>query len=337
MKYALRHYFIASIPAALVGAWNLGDHLQEQSAEAAGVWQLGLLETLQTFSGGPGSLLASLALGASFFLPLLIAVVVTSRALAEIFSRTRGRGVDEGWFLSAWLYVLLLPATMPLHYAVLGFIFGAVFGCYVFGGTGRYVVNPALLGFAFVSISYPDLFAQGQWLPGSDAATSWSRLATGGVEAAEFGGMSLRALFLGSEIGGLGTSSALAASLGAAYLIARGIASTGIVLGAVIAVGIMGGLAGELPALWHLTIGNFAFALAFIATDRSTTPSTTAGCWAFGALFGVLLVILRVADPARPEATVSALLLASLCIPLIDHIVNSAALRAKSPTDVGHE
>ena len=124
--------------------------------------------------------------------------------------------------------------------------------------------------------------------------------------------------------------SALAASLGAAYLIARGLASTGIVAGAVIGVGIMGGLVGELPALWHLALGNFAFALAFIATDRSTTPSATAGCWAFGALFGVLLVILRVADPARPEATVSALLLASLCIPLIDHIVSSTALRAKA-------
>ena len=168
VKDTLRQYFIASLPAALVGVWNLGDRLQSESAETASIWQLSLFDALQSSSGAADGFLLSIAVGASFFVPLLITVAVTSRAWAEVFSRVRGREIDEGWFLSAWLYVLLLPATLPLHYAALGFSFGAVFGCYVFGGTGRYIVNPALLGLAFISISYPDLFAQNQWLPASD-------------------------------------------------------------------------------------------------------------------------------------------------------------------------
>ncbi|NIW24178.1 MAG: hypothetical protein GWN29_06200, partial [Gammaproteobacteria bacterium] len=63
----------------------------------------------------------------------------------------------------------------------------------------------------------------------------------------------------------------------------------------------------------------------------------TVGSWAYGILFGALVVILRMADPARPEATVSALLLASLCVPLIDHMAHSTRLGANASQDVGHE
>ncbi len=337
VKSTLRRYVFASLPAAFVGIWNLGDRLRDVPAEAAGIWQLGLLDTVMQSPGATASVLASFALGACFFLPLLVTIALTSRAWAEIFARARGRSIDEGWFLSAWLYVLILPATMPLHYAALGFSFGAVFGCYVFGGTGRYIVNPALLGIAFLSISYPDLFAPNHWLPGSDALSSWNAVAIEGVEAAVSGGMSWTALFLGSEIGALGTSSALAALLGVSYLIAQRIASAGIVAGALVGVLLTGAIVGEIPSLWHLALGNFAFVLAFIATDRTTKPSTGIGCWAYGVLFGVLIVVLRMIDPARPEATVSALLLASLCVPLIDHIANARTPEVQSPGDVGHE
>ena len=326
MKDPLRQYFVASLPAALVGVWNLGNRLDEESAGASGIWQLRLLDSLQLSSGATDHWLVSVALGAGFLLPLLIAVAVTSRTWAELFARARGRSVDEGWFLSAWLYVLLLPATLPLHYAVLGFSFGAVFGSYVFGGTGRYVVNPALLGVAFISIAYPDLVGPSRWLPGPETVSSWALVAGEGVEAAVSDGTSWVALFIGSETGALGTSSTLASLLGAAYLIARKLAPAGIVAGALAGLLVAGGLFGEIPALWHLALGSFAFALAFVATDPSTAPSSRAGCWAYGALFGVLVVVLRVADPTHPEATVSALLLASLCVPLIDHIANSMGL-----------
>ncbi len=337
MKGTLRQYFIASLPAAVVGVWNLGDRLQRELAEAADVWQLGLLGPLLESAGATDNPLISLALGASFFGPLLITASVTSRAWAEIFSRVRGRPVDEGWFLSAWLYSLLLPATLPLHYAAIGLSFGAVFGCHVFGGTGRYIVNPALLGLAFISISYPDLLAQGRWLPGSDAVSSWALVATEGVEATAAGGMSWAALFLGSETAALGTPSALASLLGVAYLITRKIASASIVAGALIGLLVTAELFGEISWLWHLALGNFAFVLAFIATDQTTRPTSFAGGWAYGALFGVLLIVLRMADPNHPEATVSALLLASLCVPLIDHIANSVKPDAKTPEVARHE
>lgn len=330
VKYPLRQYFIASLPAAIVGVWSLGEHLQSEADVAASIWQFELLEGLQIpLSTFPNSLV-SLALGASFLVPLLVSVALASRFWAEVFSRTRHRPIDPGWFVSAWFFSLLVPATLPLHYAVIGYSFGAIFGCYVFGGTGRYIVNPALLGVAFLSISYPDLFAHDRYLPGSDTLSSWALVATEGIETAKSTGLSWVALFLGSEIGFLGTPSALASLLGAVYLIARKIAPIGIVAGALVTILLTSVLISEIPWLWHLALGNFAFVLAFIATDPTTKPATTIGYWAYGALFGALIVILRTADPGHPEAGIPALLLASLCVPLIDHIANSTATRAKA-------
>ncbi|HEY5623532.1 MAG TPA: RnfABCDGE type electron transport complex subunit D [Gammaproteobacteria bacterium] len=335
MKTALRDYIIASSPATVVGVWNLGENLQRESVEAASRWQFALLEYLQIPLDEPLSPLLSLALGSAFFLPLLMAALATTRAWAEVFSRTRGRPVDPGWLLHAWLFALLLPATMPLHLAVFGLSFGAVFGCYVFGGTGRYIVNPALLGVAFISISYPDLLAPNNWLPGSDSISSWALVADGGIDAAVAADSSWSALFVGIEAGAMGTSSALACLLGATYLIVRKVASAGIVAAALIGLLFAGELVGDVPSHWHLATGSFAFGLAFIATDQTTTPRTAIGCWTYGALFGVLVVILRIADPGHPEATVSALLLATLCVPLLDYVARLAGPDAETPGVAG--
>ena len=95
--------------------------------------------------------------------------------------------------------------------------------------------------------------------------------------------MSLLASALGSELGATGTTSALACALGATYLIWLGAASlrtmTGAVAGLFVAATLANLTGNEDPAAnlqwyWHLVLGNFAFAVAFLATDPTTTPLT---------------------------------------------------------------
>jgi len=232
-------------------------------------------------------------LAGTYWLPLLAVSLVMSRFWAELFSRWRDRPLDRGWVLAAWLYALLLPAQTPLGFAALALSFGLVFGCHVFGGSGRYLVNPALLAIVFLSVSYPNPL----------------------VAAAE-----------------VHLEQAIASLLGALYLITRGAASARII-GAALGAIIVGSLAVGLSWHWHFTLGNFALLLAFVATDPTTRPATAGGCWAFGALFGALTIVLRTAIPESPEGTWSALLLASLCVPLLDHI---AGWRPKpAPEDQG--
>jgi Na+-transporting NADH:ubiquinone oxidoreductase subunit B len=89
----------------------------------------------------------------------------------------------------------------------------------------------------------------------------------------------------------------------------------------------------QVPWYWHLVVGNFAFAVVFLATDPTTTPLTATGRWLHGILIGTLTVVLRVVDPSHPEGTLFAVLLAGLAVPLIDHLVVRVAVRRnrKSP------
>ena len=67
----------------------------------------------------------------------------------------RRHEVNEGFFVTGWLYALILPAGIPLWQAALGIAFGVIIGKEVFGGTGKNVLNPALVGRAFLYFAYP--------------------------------------------------------------------------------------------------------------------------------------------------------------------------------------
>lgn len=311
----VRAFVIASLPAAMIGLWSLGALMGGASLEQADGWQFRALERFT--AGGRAGPVASWTLGAMFFVPLLIASLAASRLWAEVFARFRQQPLDSGWLLWGWLFPLLLPSTIPMHVAILGLSFGVVFGAHVFGGTGRYIVNPAILGVAFLTVAYPALFAETAWLPGDSHATSWASMAAAS-ESGLMEGIVWSDLLFGREIGALGTASAAACLLGAAVLVLKRTVSL-----AVIASG-LGGLAvaatatGTLPWHWHLVVGNFAFTLAFVATDPTTRPVTLPGRYAFGALFGVMTVVLRMKNPEHPEGTLFALLLASLTVPALD-------------------
>ena len=319
MDRTAHHFLLALAPAALIGILTLGLQLAAVPDEAANVWQFGLAQGIGVDVAAPGAVGAML-LGSMFWLPLLVAALVTSFFWATVFARLRDRHRDPGWLLHAILFSLLLPATMPVGLAVMALSFGLVFGCHAFGGSGRYLVNPALLAIVFIAFAYPALIDVAAWLPGDVNATTWAVAAAGGTEAVRGAGTSLFDAFVGRELGAIGTTSAAACLAGAVYLIAVRRASAAVVAAGIAALIVAAGFFGDLPWQWQLALGNFAFVLAFIATDPTTRPKTIIGCSAFGALFGLLTIVLRTADPAHPEGTWAALLLASLVVPLIDHL-----------------
>ncbi|MFW6341224.1 MAG: RnfABCDGE type electron transport complex subunit D, partial [Wenzhouxiangella sp.] len=75
---------------------------------------------------------------------------------------------------------------------------------------------------------------------------------------------------------------------------------------------------------WHLTLGGFAFGLVYMATDPVSASMTNAGKWVFGILIGVMVVLIRVINPAFPEGVMLAILFGNLCAPLIDYLVIKA-------------
>lgn len=321
MNIQIRHVFIASLPAALAGIWNLGGQIGTASIDASSAWQLAILDDIGIYHDSMSGI-ASAFVGFAFFLPLLVVCLAVSRAWAEIFARMRRRPLDQGWHLSAWLFALLLPATMPLHTAVLGLSFGVVFGSHVFGGTGRHIVNPALLGIVFLALAYPPFMSA--WLPGDAVVSTWDIVARAGLESSLEQGIALGPLFFGSEVGTIGPTSALLCLVGALYLISVRLASALVAGSALAGLAVGAALLGDLPWLWHLALGNFAFLLAFIATDTAIRPVTKGGAIAYGGLFGFLVVAIRMANPEHPEGSWFALLIAMLAIPLFDYLSTAA-------------
>jgi Na+-transporting NADH:ubiquinone oxidoreductase subunit B len=85
----------------------------------------------------------------------------------------------------------------------------------------------------------------------------------------------------------------------------------------------------NVPWYWHLVVGGFAFGMIFMATDPVSASMTNAGRYWYGALIGLMAVLIRVVNPAFPEGIMLAILFANLFAPLIDHFVVQANIKRR--------
>jgi len=145
-------------------------------------------------------------------------------------------------------------------------------------------------------------------------------------------GYPVKNMFLGFIPGSIGETSALACLIGLAFLLITRVASWRIVAGCILGLVTMGLVfsvfQGEnrlaffsLPVYWHMAVGGFAFGSIFMATDPVSSSATDTGRWIYGFLIGVLVVLIRVVNPAYPEGVMLAILFMNVFAPSIDHFV----------------
>ncbi len=307
-------FILATVPAVVSGIWMAGHNALGAPTDPATT--VGWLAELSG-DGLTGPLRAWL-LGFAFFLPRLVLAAAVSYGWATLFAKTRQRALDPGWLYAAWLFTLLLPAATPLPMVAIGLSFGLVFGCHAFGGSGSYIVNPALLGAIFLHIAYPGELA-GHWVPDTDLVTTWSVAATRGLGVLTDAGISLSDLVTGREVAAMGVPAAGLCLAGGLFLVLKRLAPWEIVAGSLLGLALAGSAFESVPWLWQPMFGSFAFVAAFVATDPTTSPSTRAGRWVLGLAFGALTIAIRMLNPEHPEGTLFALLLACLMAPLADH------------------
>jgi Na+-transporting NADH:ubiquinone oxidoreductase subunit B len=85
----------------------------------------------------------------------------------------------------------------------------------------------------------------------------------------------------------------------------------------------------SVPWHWHMVIGSFAFGLVFMATEPVSASMTSSGKFWYGLLIGLMVVLIRVVNPAYPEGMMLAILFANLFSPLIDHFVVEANIKRR--------
>lgn len=157
-------------------------------------------------------------------------------------------------------------------------------------------------------------------------------------------------MFLGVIPGSIGETSTLMCLIGAVILIATGIASWRIMLGGVIGLFAMGavfylfvggGMPGwepvagvnamfTLPPWYHLVMGSFAFGIVFMATDPVSAATHPWAQLIYGILIGVLVILVRVVNPAYPEGVMLAILFMNVFAPLIDWVYVRRSTRRRA-------
>jgi Na+-transporting NADH:ubiquinone oxidoreductase subunit B len=99
-----------------------------------------------------------------------------------IFNRKRKQPVSEAVFVTTTIFALVMPPTVGWHVLGIGTIFAVMFGKEVFGGYGKNIFNPAMVGRCFVYVCFP-VALTATWAPAADyplgALAKWSTATDG--------------------------------------------------------------------------------------------------------------------------------------------------------------
>ena len=303
-------------------------------AAALDTWRTVLMATMG-LAFDPASFLACFVHGALYYVPVLMVTLVVGGLWEALFAVVRRHEINEGFLVTWMLFPLILPPTVPLWQVALGITFGVVVGKEVFGGTGFNILNPALVARAFVFFAYPaQLSGDKVWIAAAtstDGVSGATWLASAALEgqAAVDAGVTWWQAFIGLVPGSMGETSTLACLAGAFLLVITGIGSWRIVasvaVGTIAAASLLNAVGSttnpffDVPFWWHFVLGGWAFGTVYMATEPVTSPGTNSGRVIYGFLIGVLVVLIRVVNPAYPEGMMLAILFMNVFAPVIDH------------------
>jgi electron transport complex protein RnfD len=287
-------------------------------------------------------------------LALIVAVTLTCLGSERLFNKMAGQQStlsDWSAVITGVLLALTLPPSFPLWMgAVAGFVAIAL-GKALFGGIGFNVMNPALVGRAFVQAAFPvaittwvPAFAPNrfaEFVPTTFTAplmmppdiSAWAKQAldgfTGATPLARWKFENILATpsdFLsGSVTASAGETSAILILLCGLYLVARNFMDWRIPV-AVLGSAALTALVFQMidpsrypDPLFVLLSGGMMLGAVFMATDMATSPVTPKGVWIYGALIGVVTVMIRYFG-GLTEGVMYAILIGNALAPLIDQV-----------------
>jgi electron transport complex protein RnfD len=280
---------------------------------------------------------ASFGLTALINVVVSIAAAVAAEALFRLVTKQERRVADLSAAVSGLLLALVLPPSTPWWMTALGAIFAVVVAKEFFGGLGANVFNPALIGRAFLIMSFPAAITtwhrpSGFAADAVSAATPLGILKLGGTVAdigADFAGAGLQAapdywptvgtLFLGNHGGCIGETSILLILAGAVYLLARKVIDWRAPAAMTAAAFLASLVLGEDPLIGVLG-GGVLFGAVFMATDYVSAPMTAAGKLIFGFGAGFITALIRKWGN-YPEGVTYGILIMNACTPFLNRLL----------------
>jgi electron transport complex protein RnfD len=279
------------------------------------------------------------------------ACLLTERAFVSTGTQA-GRLADFSAVITGLLLALTLPPGFPLWMGVVAGFIAIALGKALFGGIGFNVFNPALVGRAFVQAAFPTAIATytpsflpgrlTEFIPSSLALPFMTPASTadwlqakhldalaGATPLAKwkFDGVLANADELLTSLSGnmaVGPAPALILVCGV-YLALRRYLDWRIPLAILGSAALTASLLFAFdPArypnpFFMLFSGGLILGAVYMATDMATSPVTPKGMWVYGAMIGLLTVVIRYYS-GLPEGVMYAILIANAASPLIEKV-----------------
>jgi len=345
LKRMMIMVYFALLPAVFMALYNTGLQanlgIQSLGLDNSGNWQSVFINWLG-INCDPNSIFANIMHGLLYFLPVYIVTLAVGGLWEVIFATVRKHEVAEGFLVTSLLFPLILPPEIPLWQVAIGISFGVVIGKEIFGGVGMNILNPALTARAFLFFAYPAAISGDKVWVAVDGLSQATPLSDFAAHAST--SFTWMDSFLGLIPGSMGETSTLAILIGAVILIITGIGSWKIMLNVLIGTvatasifNIIGSSTNPMFAvtpIWHLVIGGFAFGAVFMATDPVSAAMTEGGKVLYGLLIGIMVVLVRVVNPAFPEGMMLAILFGNVFAPIIDKIFINANMKRRQLRNV---
>jgi electron transport complex protein RnfD len=289
----------------------------------------------------PASVFGIVIFGIPALANILVAVAtaVAAEALFRLITKQDNRIGDLSAAVTGLLLALVIPPSTPLWITALGSAFAIVVAKEFFGGLGANVFNPALIGRAFLIMSFPValttwdrpssvLFAAdgitgptplGILKQGGDIAAVGADFTALGLSPSPEYWPTLRTLFIGNHGGCIGETSILLILAGGVYLlITRTIdwrAPVSMIAGMVLTA-----LALGLDPLFALLSGGLLFGAVFMVTDYVSAPVTATGKLIFGFGAGIITALIRKWG-AYPEGVTYGILIMNAVTPFLNRFL----------------
>lgn len=256
---------------------------------------------------------------------LVAAISLLAAFLVEVmFHKGRKIDFDGAWMIYPLLLTLLIPSTLEVKYfwmVAVGSAFGTFFGKGIFGGSGKYVFNPALVGLLFITVSFPQFFPT-MLVRANEVGTTYSVLD----------------MLLGNTPGALGETFRLGILVVGGGLILLKVIDWKIplsIIGGVFVITFVGRLfdSSVFPIAFNsLFVGNLLLVSFFLASDPVTSPIYDWGKVLYGLGIAAITVLIRY-FATYPEGTMFAIILMSAVAPLIDNMFTNRALKKEGASD----
>ena len=269
----------------------------------------------------PSILVSIFLCGIKSLLLILISVistVLTEKIITAVFLKKEKNPIkDFSAVVTGIIFSLMLPSFVPYYFAIFGGACAVIFGKILYGGLGKNLYNPAVVGKFFVLIFFEKVFLKFK-LSNTNFQILNLKIFRNILDSpfTKF----LDSLIL-SQSNSIGTFSGLALILGGIYLAIKKRISLFTPLSFFLLMSI---LSFFVPEISKIPIGEILLVGIFMATDMPTTPVFSIGKIYFGIMMALVTSIF-LSQKIENEVLFYAIIILNSFTPLINRVLRPVA------------